>query len=185
MINEFIFDMRQTRQEDIERAKYYSQLIFRLNHTMPFTDEYNEILRSIFGERLGNGSSIMAPVNIVCPDKLTVGDRVFINPGFLAMSRGGITIEDDVQIAANTQLLSNNHDPYDRQILTCKPIHIRKGAWIGAGATIMAGVTVGRYAIVGAASVVTHDVGDYEVVVGNPAMVIKKLEPEKFSERTD
>ena len=97
-------------------------------------------------------------------------------------ARGGITIEDDVQIAANVQLLSNNHDPYDRQILTCKPIRIRRGAWIGAGATIMAGVTVGKYAIVGAAAVVTHDVGDYEVVVGNPAKVIRKLDPEKFEQ---
>ena len=185
MMNEFRFDMRQTSQEDIEKAKHYAQLIFKLNHTMPFTDEYNEILDLLFGERLGKGSSIMAPVNIVYPDQLTIGERVFINPGFLAMSRGGITIEDDVQIAANTQLLSNNHDPYDRQILICKPILIKKGAWIGAGATIMAGVTVGRYAIIGAASVVTHDVGDYEVVVGNPARVIKKLDPEKFTERTE
>lgn len=74
------------------------------------------------------------------------------------MSRGGITIEDDVQIAANVQLLSNNHDPYDRQILICKPIRIQKGARIGAGASVMAGVTIGKYAIVGVASVVTHDV---------------------------
>ena len=96
-------------------------------------------------------------------------------------ARGGITIEDDVQIAANVQLLSNNHDPYDRQILTCKPIRIRRGAWIGAGATIMAGVTVGKYAIVGAAAVVTHDVGDYEVVVGNPAKVIRTLDAERFN----
>ena len=79
------------------------------------------------------------------------------------------------------QLLSNNHDPYDRQILTCKPIHIKEGAWIGAGATVTAGVTIGRYAIVGAAAVVTHDVGDYEVVVGNPAKVIRTLDAERFN----
>ena len=96
------------------------------------------------------------------------------------MARGGIMIGDDVQIAANVQLLSNNHDLYDRAILTCKPIEIKQGAWIGAGATILPGVTVGRHAIVGAASVVTHDVGDYEVAVGNPAKVIRKLDPEKF-----
>ena len=96
------------------------------------------------------------------------------------MARGGITIDDNVQIAANVQLLSNNHDPYDRQILTCKPIHIKEGAWIGAGASIMSGVTIGKYAIVGAASVVTHDVGDYEVVVGSPAKVLKTLDKEKF-----
>ena len=96
------------------------------------------------------------------------------------MARGGITIENDVQIAANVQLLSNNHDPYDRQVLLCKPIVIKEGAWIGAGASIMAGVTVGKHAIVGAAAVVTKDVPDYGVVVGAPAKVIKMLEADKF-----
>ena len=48
--------------------------------------------------------------------------NVFINSNLLAMARGSITIEDDVQIAANVQLLTNNHDPYDRAVLTCKPI---------------------------------------------------------------
>ena len=57
---------------------------------------------------------------------------------------------------------------------------IKKGAWIGAGATIMPGVTVGKYAIVGAASVVTRDVGDYEVVVGSPARLVKTLEAGRF-----
>ena len=98
------------------------------------------------------------------------------------MSRGGITIGDDVQIAANVQLLSNNHDPYDRQILTCKPIVIKDGAWIGAGASIMSGVTVSKHAIVGAASVVTHDVPDYAVVVGSSAKVIKMLDADKFDD---
>ena len=96
------------------------------------------------------------------------------------MARGGITIEDDVQIAANVQLISNNHDPYERQILLCKPVLIRQGAWIGAGATILPGVSVGRYAIVGAGSVVTKDVPDYMVVVGNPAKIVKKLDPKRF-----
>jgi hypothetical protein len=49
------------------------------------------------------------------------------------MSAGGITIEDDVQIAANVQLISNNHDPYDRMVIICKPVLIKKKAWIGAG----------------------------------------------------
>ena len=114
-----------------------------------------------------------------------MGDRVFINSNLLAMARGGITIEDDVQIAANVQLLSNNHDPYDRQVLTCRPVRICKGAWIGAGASILPGVTVGRHAIVGAASVVTHDVGDYEVVAGNPAKCIRKLDPDRFPPETE
>lgn len=96
------------------------------------------------------------------------------------MARGGITIEDDVQIAANAQLISNNHDPYERHILTCKPILIKQAAWIGAGATILPGVCVGKFAIVGAGSVVTKDVPDYAVVVGNPARVVKMLDSERF-----
>ena len=81
------------------------------------------------------------------------------------MARGGITLEDDAMLAANVQLLSNNHDEYDRQVLICNEITIKKGAWIGAGATILPGVTVGEYAIVGAGAIVTKDVPDYAVVV--------------------
>ena len=96
------------------------------------------------------------------------------------MARGGITIDDDVMLAANVQLLSNNHDEYDRQVLICKPIHIKRGAWIGAGASILPGVTVGEYAIVGAGAIVTKDVPDYSVVVGSPARVVKTLDENKF-----
>ena len=55
-------------------------------------------------------------------------------------------------------------------------------AWIGAGATVLPGVRVGRHAVVGAASVITKDVPDYAVAVGNPAKVIKMLDKEKFQE---
>lgn len=67
-------------------------------------------------------------------------------------------------------------------ILTCKPVLIREYAWVGAGATILPGVSIGRHAIVGAGSVVTKDVPDYAVAVGNPAKVIKMLDKEKFQE---
>ena len=74
------------------------------------------------------------------------------------------------------------HDPYDLCTLTCKPVLIREYAWVGAGATILPGVCIGRHAIVGAGSVVTKDVPDYAVAVGNPAKVIKMLDKEKFQE---
>ena len=83
---------------------------------------------------------------------------------------------------ANVQLISNNHDPYDLNVLTCKPVEIGDYAWIGAGATVLPGVCIGRHAIIGAASVVTKDVPDYAVAVGNPAKVIKMLDKEKFKE---
>lgn len=98
------------------------------------------------------------------------------------MARGGIAIEDGVQIAANVQLISNNHDPYDLSILTCKPVLIKKAAWLARGASILPGVSIGKHAIVGAASVVTKDVPDYAVAVGNPARVIKYLDASRFEE---
>ena len=179
-MEEIRVDMRKMTEEDMAMYAKHENLLFRLNHTMPRTPEYMEILNDLFEGRFGEGSFLRAPLAGAALDKMVIGDRVFINSNLLAMARGGITIEDDVQIAANVQLLSNNHDPYDRQILTCKPIVIREGAWIGAGASIMMGVTIGKHAIVGAASLVTHDVGDYEVVVGSPAKVIKTLDAEKF-----
>ena len=97
-------------------------------------------------------------------------------PDCLMMSRGGITIEDGAMIAANVQLISNNHDLHDRQILICKPVHIGKNAWIGAGATILPGVTVGGNAVVAAAAVVTKDVPANAIVGGNPAKLIKMIE---------
>lgn len=173
-------DMDELPEEELEKYARQGELIFKLNHTMPMTPEYDKILKELFGENLGENSRVMAPISGAALDKLVIGDNVFINSNCLAMARGGITIEDDVMLAANVQLLSNNHDEYSRNVLLCKPIHIKKGAWIGAGATILPGVTIGEYAIVGASAVVTKDVGDYEVVAGVPAKVMKTLDKDKF-----
>lgn len=179
-IQEERVDLRNSTPEENEQRKQQTQLIFKLNHTMPMTEEYAGILQELFKDRLGAGSYISAPLQGVCMDMVTIGKNVFVNSNALMMSRGGITIEDDVMIAANVSLLTNNHDLYEREILLCKPIVIKQGAWIGAGATILPGVTVGKYAVVGASSVVTHDVLDYAVVVGSPAKVIKTLDASKF-----
>ena len=94
---------------------------------------------------------------------------------FVAMSAGGITIEDDVMIAANVSLITNNHDFQDRAVLTCKPVVIKRNAWIGVNATILPGVTIGENAIVAAGAVVTKDVPANALVGGVPAKFIKKL----------
>ena len=173
-------DMREMTPEELQDSVEQSQLVFKLNHTMPMTEEYAEILKQLFGDNLGENSQVIAPIAGAAFDRIKIGNNVFINSNSLLMARGGITIEDDVMIAGNVQLLSNNHDEYDRQILTCKEIHIKKGAWIGAGVSILPGVTIGENAIVGAGAIVTKDVGDYEVAVGVPAKIVKTLDKDKF-----
>ena len=173
-------DMREMTPEELIEANEMAQIVFIINHTMPNTDEYNNLLKELLGDNLGENSMVMAPIAGAAFDHIKIGNNVFINSNSLLMARGGITIEDDVMLAANVQLLSNNHDEYDRQVLLCKPIHIKKGAWIGAGASILPGVTIGEYAIVGAGAIVTKDVGDYEVAVGVPTKVVKKLDQKKF-----
>ena len=180
MMEELRVDMRERTPEEQAIYDRQAQLMFKLNHTMPKTEEYNILLKELLEDRIGEGSMIAPPIAGAAIDQLVIGKNVYVNSGSLLMARGGISIEDDVLIAANVQIISNNHDPYDRAVLTCKPALIKKGAWIGAGASIMPGVTVGKYAIIGAASVVTHDVPDYAVAVGSPAKVIKQLAEEKF-----
>ena len=65
---------------------------------------------------------------------------------------------------------------HDQALLVCKPVHICRNAWIGAGATILPGVTVGKNAVVAAGAVVTKDVAPNTIVGGNPARLIKIIE---------
>jgi len=175
-------DMREMTPDEMIKMGEMAEIVFKLNHTLPNSEEYNELIKQLFGDNIGENSTVMAPIAGAAFDHIKIGNNVYINSNSLLMARGGITIEDDVMLAANVQLLSNNHDEYDRQVLSCKPIHIKRGAWIGAGASILPGVTIGKYAIVGAGAIVTKDVGDYEVAVGVPAKIVKTLDKDKFDE---
>ena len=117
---EEIVDVRIPHPEEFEKCKALMQKVFKLNQTMPYTEEYFKALKEVFEDNLGENSIVNAPI---------------------------------------------------------------QGAWIGAGATIMPGICIGKHAIVGAASVVTHDVPNYSVVVGNPARVIKTLDETKFNKK--
>lgn len=139
---------------------------------MPFTDEYDALMHQLFPE-MGANSRVETPLKGVRFNMVKIGDSVVINSDCLMMAAGGVNTEDEVMIAANAQLISNNHDLDNRCIITCKPVRICRRAWIGAGATILPGVTVGYNAVVGAGSVVTKDVEANTIVGGNPAKVIR------------
>jgi len=176
-MEEVRIDVTKQTTEELILAKNLAQLVFKFNHTMPFTPEYDELMHKIFEGKIGKGSVVQAPIiggaRYNC---VSIGDNVFINSGCLFMAAGGITIEDNVMVAANVQFISNNHDLKERQVITCKPIHIKKNCWIGAGAIILPGVTIGENSVVGAGSVVTKSVEDNVIVAGNPARIIKRIE---------
>lgn len=169
-------DLRDPAQNDPEEGQRCAQLCFRINQTMPYTDEYNDLVRELFCGHIGEGSRVMPGMSVVRGNHVTIGRNVVVMYNCLMMAAGGITIEDDVRVAANVQLISNNHDLHDRDILTCKPVVLKRNCWVGAGASILPGVTVGENAVVGAGSVVTHDVEPDTVVAGNPARLIKRID---------
>lgn len=101
----------------------------------------------------------------------------FINMGCKFQDQGGITIDDGALIGHNVVLATLNHDPNPaaRRDMHPRPIHIGKNVWIGAGAVILPGVTVGDNAIVAAGAVVSRDVEPGTVVAGVPARKIKNI----------
>jgi acetyltransferase-like isoleucine patch superfamily enzyme len=112
---------------------------------------------------------------------IRVGKNVFINHACEFMDRGGITIGDDVLIGPKVNLVTINHplNPATRRSTYCAPIVIRRGAWLGAGVSVMPGVTIGENVVVAANAVVTGDVSDNIVVGGIPARFIRHLDPSK------
>lgn len=136
------------------------------------------ILRELLGG-LGADTEIRPPIYVDYGKYLTVGARTFINYNFTALDVAPITIGDDVQIGPNVQLLTPTHpvEPQPRRdkLEAAKPIVIGDNVWIGGGAIVLPGITVGANSVIGAGAVVTRDVPSNVVVVGNPARVVKNL----------
>ena len=174
-MEEVRIDLREESPERKAESKRSTQLCFRINHTMPMTPECDALIKELFAE-IGENSRVQPPLQVNIGANVKIGKNVSIMYNLLCMSAGGITIEDGALIAANCSLISNNHDFKERAILTCKPVVIKKKAWIGAGSTILPGVTVGENAIVAAGSVVTKDVAPNTLVAGVPAKFIKDIE---------
>jgi UDP-2-acetamido-3-amino-2,3-dideoxy-glucuronate N-acetyltransferase len=106
--------------------------------------------------------------NVNIGEGVVIGSRVKIQNNVAVYT--GVTVEDDVFLGPSCVLtnVTNPRSQVNRQALY-EPTRLRRGATIGANATITPGVTVGRYAFVGAGAVVTRDVPDYALVVGAPA----------------
>ena len=124
---------------------------------------FSHVLR---GSRLGRGCNVGQ--NVVIGPEVTVGDRVKIQNNVSVYQ--GVTLEDDV-FCGPSAVFTNVYNPRSeiRRMDELRPTLVRRGATIGANATILCGVTLGEHAFVGAGAVVLKDVPDFALVAGNPA----------------
>jgi acetyltransferase-like isoleucine patch superfamily enzyme len=134
----------------------------------------------------GDGSYFNYRCTILFPESIWVGDHVYVGPDckLWASSNAQLTLEDYVMLGPNVTILTSNHGaknlsvPIALQAEVEANVMIRRGAWLGANAVILPGVTINEGAIVGAGAVVTTDVPSYTVVGGVPARILfSRLNP--------
>lgn len=120
--------------------------------------------------KIGKGTFIMKKNYFINCNLITIGNFCHINNFCIIDGRGRITIEDNVSISHKVSLITGSHEINSSSFCGIfKPIHIKEYAWIGIGATILQGVTIGRGAVICAGAVVTKDIEDYAIVAGIPA----------------
>lgn len=159
--------------EVVNRTIKLSQLL----NTAADINSIRDMLGKIIGARIDGSTTVFAPFYTNFGKFIIIGKNVFINHACSFLDMGGITIEDNVLIGPRVNLVTENHplDPRDRAALITKPIIIKQNAWIGAGVTILPGVSIGENAVVAAGAVVSKNVAPNTVVGGVPAKFIKNI----------
>ncbi|WP_026066156.1 sugar O-acetyltransferase [Actinoalloteichus spitiensis] len=158
-----------------------AELSHRYNTAHPGEDALRRtILEELLGS-VGDGVEIRPPLGVDYGYQVTIGAGTFINFGVVLLDVARITIGSDVQIGPTVQLLTPTHplDPVRRRARweSAEPITIGDNVWLGGGVIVCPGVTIGENTVVGAGAVVTRDLPANVVAVGNPARVIRSLEP--------
>jgi maltose O-acetyltransferase len=160
---------------DYERA----QRLVRLVNASAVEDVAGRrpLLDELLGS-LGTDSNVLPPLRCDYGHNVHLGDRVFVNFGAVLIDTCAITIGDEAVLGPSVQLLTADHPleagPRRSGWESGRPISIGAGAWLGGGAIVLPGVTIGEDAVVGAGSVVTRDVPAGAVVVGNPARILRR-----------
>ena len=150
-------------------------LTSRLN-ALPFEDEEGRaaLLGQILGRPLPASVTIYPPFYTDHGLSLELAAGVFVNQGCTSLDYAGIRIGERVMIGPKVTFITSGHpvDPAERKLyLTGAPIVVAENVWIGAGATILPGVTIGRDAVVAAGAVVVEDVPAASLVTGPKAAV--------------
>lgn len=149
---------------------------YNSSHGLSVEDRH-EMMKSLFGE-VGAGVIIRPPFYCDYGYNIKLGAGVFLNFNCIILDIAEVSIGDRTQIGPGVQILAADHprNPIQRNtgLEFGRPVKIGRNVWIGAGALILPGVTIGDDAIIGAGSVVTRDVPTGATVVGNPARQIVK-----------
>lgn len=153
--------------------------LYDYNHIHPLDREARKAaIRDLLG---GTGENITVEQPLFCTYgyNTTVGENFFLNVNCKLMDSGKITIGDNVFIAPNVCLITEEHAMDVSQRIQgleyTRPITIGNNVWICAGVMVLPGVTIGDNSVVGAGSVVTKDIPPDSLAVGNPCRVIRSL----------
>ncbi|MGI5121302.1 DapH/DapD/GlmU-related protein [Marinactinospora thermotolerans] len=158
-----------------ERVVQVTELTSRLN-VLPFADEAGkaELFQQILGRPLPSRVTIYPPFYTDHGLNLELAENVFINQNCTFLDYAGIRLGERVMIGPKVTFITSGHpvDPGERRLyLTGAPIDVAENVWIGAGATILPGVSIGRDAVVAAGAIVADDVPPASLVTGGKATV--------------
>jgi len=152
-------------------------------------EEKEGILKRLFG-KVGTNVSVGSPFICDYGRNIYLGSNVSVNMNCTFVDCNKITIGDNVLIASNVQLYTATHPVELSERLTpnwnlndgryfcrtyARPITIKSGCWLGGGVILLPGVTIGQGSVIGAGSVVTKDIPENSLAVGNPCRVIRKI----------
>jgi galactoside O-acetyltransferase len=173
---ELFTDMCEGLPDDRLKGK---QLAYEFNHTRPSDmDKRIELLHAMFGA-FGENGWIEPPINICYGSNVIIGDNFYANVNLTLVDDTKITIGNNVLISPNVTIAATGH-PVHPELrkngeMYAFPIIIEDYVWIGSGAILCAGVTIGKNSVIGAGSVVTKDIPANVVAVGNPCQVLREI----------
>lgn len=128
-------------------------------------------------KKFGKNNSVWFPIKIYGKEHVSIGNNCGINAFINIWGHGGVEIGNNVMIASHVSITSLTHD-YSCENMRFAPIIKKKviiedDVWIGSGAIIFPGIRIGKGAVIGAGSVVTKNVPNYAIMIGNPAKLLK------------
>lgn len=182
-LQEELEQMRNGQPYDAHTPEMYAfrgeikKKLHQLNVTEYHTSKMKEVIRGLFPNS-AKDFFVEPPFYCDYGDGIHAGEKVFINFGAVILDGAKVTIGKKTLIAPGVHIYTAEHplDADDRdRFETCRPVTIGERCWIGGHATICPGVTIGDRCVIGAGSVVTRDIPNDSLAVGNPAKVIRKL----------